>query len=118
MLKPYSFILARDRRVLVERRAILDLLSGEFDRKAARWPIRLSKRYGGDKHLATGQPPTRIGHHVPNRPSVLIEQKIRALAYISVFGLEHVANEFISTAQHAFCLLFENHPAHPERWGT
>jgi hypothetical protein len=82
----FLLVLARHGIVLIDRRALFNLLPREINEKHLSLRIKMAKRMRRDQHLAPAQPSAGIGHQIANGPGFIVEVKVSDVTDLAVGG--------------------------------
>ncbi len=96
----FSFMLPGDRFIFLRGRAFLDLFCRHIQENVTGFPVHPVDHDRRNQHFVSGQPPPGVCQHVPDRPPLVIEQKIPAGAKILIHCRQPISKDFIRASEH------------------
>ena len=82
----FLFVLARHGLVLIDGRALFDLLPGEINEKHLSLRIKMAKRMRRNQHQATAEPSTSVSDHIAHGPIFIVEVEVSDVPNLAVGG--------------------------------
>src|ERR1019366_5236605 len=91
------FVLSRYWLVRLNRRAVLNLLSGQVHQKEFSGLVEITEDLGRDEHLSPWQPGTCIGDHITNGPGMIVKIEVFHVADFAIRRTEFVSVKLFNT---------------------